>query len=453
MTTKKKKNTVKIQVVPKKKVTISKPKKGKKKASSSRANGLLAQLGGIAGSQFGGPLGGALGMTAGALISRITGFGDYKVQQNSISMGNSVPTFSNGGAGIRVCHREFLSDVYGSVDFQLTAYAINPGLASSFPYLALIAQNFEEWDVHGLVYEYRPSSGSAVSSTSSALGVVILATDYDVLNTNFANKQQMESYEFSTSTVPFSACIHPVECARNRTVLNRLYTRTGGIPTGADQRMYDMGKFQIATVGMQSVYIVGELWCSYDITFGKPRIPPTLGFQYVHFVENPIATSTAALPFGTTGPAVRSGGLPGIVFWSQTAILFPFPGSYFIHCVSSGAGASQSVVQTLGANIAIGPTVFSGGGVSTIGTAAAATGQRVSTIVVLAAGTGTANSVSYSVTGLTAGAFDVFIFPVPTAGLLSPALMTMPPTRPIARGESLTYHFVPDKEEKVEDTY
>jgi len=195
-------------------------KKSSRKASSQKKSrrprgrqknsiGPLGVLGGLAGSYLGGPAGGALGMQAGRLISQITGYGDYKVSQNTISNGNSVPTFRQGGDGMRVAHREFLSDVTGSIAFTLNSYAIQPGLNVTFPWLSAIAAQFEEYRMDGLCFEFRPSSGSAVSSMSSALGVVIMATNYHVLDATFATKQAMESYEYSTSTVPFMGLFIP----------------------------------------------------------------------------------------------------------------------------------------------------------------------------------------------------------------------------------------------------
>jgi len=111
----------------------------------------LGVLGGLAGSYLGGPAGGALGMQAGKLISQITGYGDYKVSQNTVSNGNSIPTFRQGGDGMRVAHREFLSDVTGSVAFTLNSYAIQPGLNVTFPWLSAIAVQFEEYRIDGLM--------------------------------------------------------------------------------------------------------------------------------------------------------------------------------------------------------------------------------------------------------------------------------------------------------------
>jgi hypothetical protein len=340
-------------------VVAAAPKKKKKKQSQAVKgfipSGTLSAIGGLAGGYFGGPLGSAIGSTAGKLISRITGFGAYKVNKNSLVTGNSVPSFRQDGDGVVVAHREFLTNVIGSVEFKLNAYAINPALRSTFPWAALLAANFEEYEPEGLVFIYRPSSGSAISSVSSALGVVIMATDYDALNPLFTNKQQMESYEFASSTVPFTECLHPVECAKQKNVLDNLYTRTGSIPDGADLRMYDMGNFQIATQGMQSVYTVGELWVSYHFRFRKPRIPssPTTNFVWVAD-SSPVGSATSAFPFGTGLLVPRQGTFyPGITPVDSKSIELSNVGLYFVLITSRGSDALNAfwTINHVGTNI------------------------------------------------------------------------------------------------------
>jgi len=109
------------------------------------------------------------------------------------------------------------------------------------------------------------------------LGTVIMATQYNSLNNDFGNKQQMENYENAVSTDPSRSMIHGIECARKQTPVQPLYIRTGELAATAaqsnDLRFYDLGKMTIATVGQQTNnFVVGELWITYTITFLKPKI-------------------------------------------------------------------------------------------------------------------------------------------------------------------------------------
>jgi hypothetical protein len=399
-------------VVPPKKASSSAPKRKRAKGSMKGWGGIAGSaLGGYLGGPGGSAIGGTIGRAAGALVSKITGFGDYKVNKNSIVSGNSVPTFRNDADGMVVCHREFLYNVVGSVGFNLTSIAINPGLVTSFPLLSRLSTIFEEYEMVGLVAEYRPSSGSAVSSVSSALGVVILATDYDAANPLFSNKQQMESYEYATSTVPFTGCLHPIECARNRNVLDNLYVRTSSPPVGTDVRLYDMGNFQIATEGMQSVYTVGELWFSYDVRLRKPRLPPPIENRtpYMRVITQPASTGTDQLLFGTLIPPVvtSDSNLEYFAFSAinrQFTLVLQQPGVYHFRFATKAQNGNPapSYAGAIGSNLSFGPNILVGNTQSTWTQTNSSGGQWFVSydqiLTVSSAGSGAANEYTLTVT-------------------------------------------------------
>lgn len=333
---------------PRKKVTTS------VNQPNHKAPGLLSALGGIAGGYLGGPAGSILGSKAGDLISKITGFGAYKINKNSITEGQSIPSFRLNSEGVEISHREFITDVRGSVNFALSKYAINPGLPSAFPWLSQVAANFEEYTMKGLVYEYRPSSGTAVSNTSASLGTIILATDYNVLAPQFQNKQQMESYEFSSACVPFEPMMHPVECAPGANPTGTLFVRTGQTVLSGDQRLYDMGQLEIAAQGMQSAYTCGELWVTYHVCLKKPRIDPNGVGMFSHITELPSGTASNTHPLGTSGGEISNySNLGGVSLVGATGgINISRPGNYYISIAqSSGATGLAGVNYTLGSNI------------------------------------------------------------------------------------------------------
>jgi hypothetical protein len=230
---------------------------------------LLPIAGGLLGGRLAGAGGASLGSTLGSTVSKILGFGDYHISDNSLVTGNAVPTFSSTSEGMEVCHREYLGNVSGTTNFSVHAYRVNPGLPDTFPWLSNIAVNFDQYELKGLVFEYRPSSGM-IAAASPALGIVIMSTSYDVYDPDFSTKQAMDAYEFTTSTVPNCGIMHPVECKPRSMAYNRYYVRNGA--ASGDERLYDYGKFQIATEGMQSSYVLGELWVTYHVCLVRPRI-------------------------------------------------------------------------------------------------------------------------------------------------------------------------------------
>jgi len=184
---------------------------------------------------YGATLGGLAGRGLGAGLSRITGNGDYVVG-NSLLPGMSTGNVSFGNGSIRVTHREFIQDIVSSTTFSIQGLEINPGLARSFPFLSQLAQNFEVYQMHGLVFEYRPTCGDAIASTNNAMGVVVQCVQYNSTNLLFQTKQQMEAYEGAVSCAPYNGSLCGVECEPGSLPLRRLYIRSSGIPAGQDEK-------------------------------------------------------------------------------------------------------------------------------------------------------------------------------------------------------------------------
>lgn len=239
------------------------------------AGGLIGEAFGPAGMAVGTMLGGKLGH----LVEKITGFGDYKIVSNSIMKGGMSPpqvvnSFNKGGFIVR--HREYISEVQAHTAFTIAGYPLNPGMAETFPWLAGIAQNFDQYRFRGILFEFKSTSSDAVlsSATSSALGSINMATDYDAVDAAYANKREMLNSLYANSTKPSCNLIHPVECKRAQTPMQLQYIRNGPFPPNTDARMYDLGNFYVATEGMQADGgILGELWVTYEVEFFKQQVP------------------------------------------------------------------------------------------------------------------------------------------------------------------------------------
>jgi hypothetical protein len=158
-----------------------------------------------------------------------------------------------------------------------------------FPWLSQLATNYEQFSFKGLLFEYKTMSGNALTSTNTALGTVILATQYNTNDTPFTSKIEMEQYEFAQSVVPSCSIIHPVECAPSETVLSKLYISNPGSTVPGDPRFSNLGTFNLATSGMQAAAVVGELWVTYHVTFLKPRLAPQE--YYWHATSNTVSGS------------------------------------------------------------------------------------------------------------------------------------------------------------------
>jgi len=214
----------------------------------------------------------AIGRQAGLAFTKITGFGDYTVTENTLLKPSPVPDF--GTQAIRVTHKEFLGNIYGSADFQYVTYPLNPGVSKTFPWLAGIARNYQQYHINGLIFQYVSTSAFALGSTNSALGKVMMATNYNAEDPHFDSTVQMLATQFSNYCRPADSIMHAVECAPSETPNKVYYVRTDISEDAKDLRLSDIGFTEVATEGMQSTTEVGGLWVSYDITLLKPILNP-----------------------------------------------------------------------------------------------------------------------------------------------------------------------------------
>lgn len=257
--------------------------------------------------KIGSAIGSGIGQGAEHFVRWLTGLGDYEVKENVLLAQDPPPMIneSNKG-GTLIRYREYLRDVITSPTigaFSVDNYYINPANTKTFPFLSQIAANYEQYSIEGMIFEFRSMSADALNSTNTALGSVVMATNYDALDVNFTQKSEMENYEFGNSCKPSVNMMHPIECAPKQTTLTELYTLQGNAPAGSDLRFYHWGNFQIATIGFQAASVnIGELWISYQIRLLKPKLYDALGLE--------IGTSTYgnnsytnALPLGN-GTAV-----------------------------------------------------------------------------------------------------------------------------------------------------
>jgi hypothetical protein len=278
-----------------------KPKKNKPFATVGQT------LGSAVGSMFGAPtIGSGVGRWLGKGIGSIFGSGDYEMvgqapSYNVLVNGAQIPKFSSTRQTNIVCHREYIGDITGTTGFTNRKYPLNPGSATTFPWLSTIAQNYQQYKIHGLIFEFRPLITDFV--TAGAPGVVIMATNYNADEPVYTSKQAMENSEYAVSVKPTCNLMHGVECASNQTVLSELYVRPKGLASGLDLKFTDLGNFQLASQG-NPTQLLGELWVSYNIEFFKPLLPEDVGGDVESIYVNRISFNSAN-PLGIIGVSSR----------------------------------------------------------------------------------------------------------------------------------------------------
>jgi hypothetical protein len=169
---------------------------------------------------------------------------------------------------MRIKHRELIaSTVAGSTGFTVqNVFALNPGLAATFPWLAPQAAQWEQYTVHGIKFIWVP-----IAPTSTA-GDVYLVPDYDASDPTPTTEVQASDNVDSV----VDSCWQDIECVLdNKAMMGlgpRRFTRPCAI--AGDVKTFDVGKFFLCTNNEAGTSAIGKLFVEYDFEFFEPQNSP-----------------------------------------------------------------------------------------------------------------------------------------------------------------------------------
>jgi hypothetical protein len=329
-----------------------------------------------------------------------------------------------------------VTSAFSAGAFDLQSYVLNIGNFNSFPQGSVMAPLFQRHRFRKLVYRIETSSGSAVGSSSTALGTTLLNCDYNTVDSVFPDQIHMEDYgknganKMCKEAVIFKNNTFHVDCSRALTLEpdDWMFIQPGTNGTtvtpisNTSVHEYSHGLMQVASVGLQgSSQVIGRLFVGYESDFAV-CVAPVSGATSVaaHIQEGAVTTATAAAPLGTTGGTVVNGSTLATVTTTSTFTL-PILGTFLISGGWSGTGITGSPTYTGGANITtlnyMGDdatffrSCFNSGGTSADG---------IYICSVTAVGTGAANVITMSgLNGMSAGKCDIFITQLPNTILSS----------------------------------
>jgi hypothetical protein len=197
--------------------------------------------------------------------------------------------------GCRIVHRELIASVTGTVAFTVAnSFALNPGQATSFPWLAGQAQGWERYRFNKLRFCYYTRTGSNVP------GSVLLAPDFDASDVAPSTEQIASTYKDSEEDAPWK----DIKCELSPSALHAIgptkFVRTGSLSADQDIKLYDSGNLFLCTVDGTAVSW-GKLWVEYDVSFFTPQLNP-LGSGSYQRVSGVTPTSTSLLGTQTLSP-------------------------------------------------------------------------------------------------------------------------------------------------------
>ncbi len=241
-------------------------------------------------------------------------------------------------ARIVVRHREYIADVAGSVGFSNTAFSVNPGLVSTFPWLASIARNYESYKFRRLDFEFETQKSTATN------GTLMMATDFDAADAAAGDKVDLMSFHNAVRSPVWAEARYRCDRKDLEKFGVQRYVRTAALASNLDIKTYDVGKFQIATQGCADTTAIGELYVDYEVELMTPQRSNDVDLST--FIAGVSGTATTSW-FGTS--PTSSGG--GAFTASGSTLTCVIPGDYLVMVQFSAATSVSSATTTGTASI------------------------------------------------------------------------------------------------------
>lgn len=176
---------------------------------------------------------------------------------------------SNGQLEVRratlIENVELSSVVAGTSAFSATGTLVNPANALLTPWLAAVAQQFDEYAV-----EYLDVCFSTERATATN-GRLYLAFDYECLDPTPPNRQQMDDLYGCVSGAVWDNV--ELKYRNNAANLSVYYTSTDTTPANApDVRLDSPANLIVATVDCDDTKTLGEIRCKYGFYLFEPNL-------------------------------------------------------------------------------------------------------------------------------------------------------------------------------------
>jgi len=170
------------------------------------------------------------------------------------------------GKSIIIKRRELIGSISGSTSFSVRKYAVNPGIASTFPLLSVQAPQWEQYRFRKLAFEY------ITRTATTTLGSVIMAPDYDAEDVSPASEAQITGYEGAVEDAPWKNISSFIDC-NAISPGPRKFIRSGAV--AGDIKNYDALNFFVATLEEVGTDAIGKLWVDYEVELSVPQNSPS----------------------------------------------------------------------------------------------------------------------------------------------------------------------------------
>jgi hypothetical protein len=167
-----------------------------------------------------------------------------------------------------VRHREYISDVAGVVGFSTTTYAVNPGIAATFPWLSTVADRYESYKFHKLHFIFE--TDKSASTDGSVQGLI----DFDAADSAPTTKAFFMGHANAVRSAVWQEFRFDARAKDLHKFAAERYVRTGALASNLDIKTYDVGNYFMGAAGCADTSVVGELYVEYDVELTTPQLNP-----------------------------------------------------------------------------------------------------------------------------------------------------------------------------------
>lgn len=270
----------------------------------------------------------------------------YAPASVSVAMSSMEPRITRGNRCMTVSHRELVvTSIAGSTTFTVQKFLqINPGLATTFPWLAPQAQQWEQYACRKLVAWYVPIA------PSSTAGDILLSPNYDASDPKPTTETQAGN-NWGTIT---DSCWQPFSLVLDAKAMMALGPRRFVRPcaVAGDVKTFDVATISVCSNNETGTSAVGKLYLEYIFDFFIPQSDPspaTIPLYTSLWTQNNDQTLTTTVAANVAFDTLIFDPLG--VGAGAAGIFTPPAGSYLIRtqisCTDSSAEAFTGLLESL----------------------------------------------------------------------------------------------------------
>jgi len=281
----------------------------------------------------------------------------------------SAPKITANRNSARIVHRELVTKVAGTGSYTVAAsLALNPGLASTFPWLSTQAGAWETYRFNKLRFCYYTRCSSATP------GSVQLVPDYDPADAAPGSEFIAASFEDVQEDAPWKDICCELRPDAMFPMGPKKFIRQASLAANQDIKTYDAGNLFVTTTD-GAVTNWGLVWVEYDVTLFTPQTP-SAGFAASQHLLSSAAPSTAAFMGLTQTTSAGSSTL--VTLNANNVVTFAVSGRYLVQYNATSTTDTQSSPPAVSASGSLVTTFGLGGtGLFVAGSGTAAFSQTV----------------------------------------------------------------------------